>query len=66
MFPAQKLTRAWNPNSRHAGFQMASRSALSSQFSHIYQGLERSTLSLTCGKGDFGEDLSEDGRRTKA
>jgi hypothetical protein len=66
MFLYRKLTRAWSPNSRDAGFWMASRSALSSQLSHIYQGLERLTLSLTCGKGDFGEDLSEDGRRTKA
>ena len=38
---ARKLTRAWSPNSRGAGFRMASRSALSSQFSHNYRGLER-------------------------
>jgi hypothetical protein len=66
MFSARELTLACSPNSRDAGFWMASRSAFSSQLSHIYQGLERVTLLLTCGKGDFAEDLSEEGRRTKA
>jgi hypothetical protein len=66
MFSTRKLMLAWCPNSRDAGFWVASRSAFSSQLSHIYQGLKRVTLSLTCGKGDFAEDLSEEGRRTKA
>jgi hypothetical protein len=66
MFSVRKLTLAWSLNSRDAGFWMASRSAFSSQLSHIYQGLERVTLSLTCGKGDFAEDLSEEGKPTQA
>jgi hypothetical protein len=66
MFSHRKLTPARSPNSRDAGFWMASRSALSSQFSHIYQVFERLALSLTCGKGDFGEDPSEERKRTKA
>jgi hypothetical protein len=34
-------------------------------FPHIYQGLEGLWLSLTCLQGDFAEDTSEEGIRTK-
>jgi hypothetical protein len=34
-------------------------------FPHIYQGLERAEAALTCRQGDFGEDPSEEGNRTK-
>jgi len=34
-------------------------------FSHIYQGLEGLWLSLTRRQGDFAEDPSEEGIRTK-
>jgi hypothetical protein len=37
-----------------------------STFSRNYQPLNLGDLSLTCQQGDFAEDLSEAGKRTKA
>jgi hypothetical protein len=45
---------------------MASRSVFSSNYPAIIKGWSGVELSLTCRQGDFAEDLSEQGKRTKA
>jgi hypothetical protein len=63
MFRHGELRLAKGRNSTAQAAAMASRSVL---FSRIIKGWSGLTLSLTCRKGDFAEDLSEEGKRTKS
>jgi hypothetical protein len=62
MFRHRELTLAKSPNSTAQAAAMACRSVL---FPRIIKGWSGLELSLTCRQGDFGEDLSEEGMRTK-
>jgi hypothetical protein len=63
MFRLQKLTPALSRNSRGA---VGGDGVPFGLFPHMYQGLERAPLSLTCRQGDFVDNLSEEGMQTKA
>ena len=58
MFPLRKLTLARRRNSRGRGTGDGVPFRI---FLAIIKGWSRLTLSLTCGQGEFAEDLSEEG-----
>ena len=62
MFWLRKLTLGRSLNSCGAGGGDGVANGL---FPHIYQGLEQAEAALTCRQGDFAEDPSEEGNRTK-
>jgi hypothetical protein len=62
MFWHRELMLAKSRNSTAQAAAMASRSV---PFPRIINGWSGLMLSLTCHQGDFGEDLSEEGMRTK-
>jgi hypothetical protein len=63
MFRLRELTLARTPGTAAAQAAMASPLGI---FPAIVKGWSGLTLSLTCRQGDFAEDLSEEGRQTKA
>ena len=63
MFRLRKLTLAHSPNSCRAGGGDGVPFGI---FLAIIKGCSGLELSLTCRQGDFAEDLSEEGMRTKA
>jgi hypothetical protein len=63
MFPTRELT------TRAAGIEAAQAAAMafpSGIFPRKYKGWSGPEPSLTCRQGDFGEDLSDEGKQTQA